>query len=184
MNKQLRPCKLENIYSGRIIESDSVFNFCREAKLYNNAKYHIFPILEGERLSYKNWFLSDVLNKKLELVDVYGNKYNLTVKQLILKYKLSPVYTRRLLNGQSVYGLHPKKNFEKLENNIIPVKNYTIKKYVFSKGKKIVSGKTMEEIGNKIGRSIAPIWNVVHGFKESQDGYKLKEIIFEPKSIL
>ena len=179
-----RPCKLENIYSGRVIASDSLANFCREARLYGNSRYHINPILSGHTLSHKNWYLPEVLHKKLELVDVYGNEYNTTVKELILKYKLSSVFTRRLLEGKSVYGLYPKEKFNELSNQVILPKNYSIKKYVFTNGKRDIDGVTMEKLGKKIDRSIGSIYDVVHGYKENIDGFRLKELVLEFKSRL
>jgi hypothetical protein len=168
-----RPCKLVNYKTGQIINAESIVDFCKEAGLNGNDVYHLTPILDGKRLHHKKWCLPEILNKKIELKDVYGNFYSGTIKDLMNKYKVPFIRLFKLLNGskENCNGLMLKDKKIKY----IPLKPYAIKNYqIKTPNNKILSGRTLRLLANRTngGISYGRIAHLVHGKADIAKGYK------------
>ena len=92
-----RPCVLEHVKSGRVVEADSIVRFCQKAGI-PKSRYHITPILDGTRPTHKGWYLPAFLDRTLHLRDIYLNEYSMSVRQWI-KSGHSGGQAYRLLNG-------------------------------------------------------------------------------------
>lgn len=180
-NKRLRSCKLKNIYSGKTIEANSICSFCKEAKLYKNAIYHISPVLNGQRLHYKNWYRADVLDRIIELKDIYGNLYQkMTIQKILRRKILTPNQVNSLINNK-------KKVAGKIAlastvlNDIISPRNWKITKFEFIKDHKIIEGSTITEISDKLGCSASNLYPLIYGFKNKIGNIELFRLKIERK---
>ncbi len=106
-----RKVDLVNFDTDERIKANSISEFCRLAKLLGSDKYHITPILDGERIHHKNWCLPSLLEIKAIFVDLHYNEYTLVdLLKLRRKYQLTLSSLVKLINGDiDIYkGLHIK----------------------------------------------------------------------------
>jgi hypothetical protein len=73
----MRACKLKNIATGKVISAKSIAAFCKKVGLIGNERYHLTPVLDGERVHHKGWTTPEKyaeLYKAREWKDIYGKR--------------------------------------------------------------------------------------------------------------
>jgi hypothetical protein len=182
----MRACKLKNIATGKVISAKSIAAFCKKVGLIGNERYHLTPVLDGERIHHKGWTTPEKyaeLYKAREWKDIYGNYRVLSLIEIYQIFGKETLITAgKFLSGKnkSINGLYP----SDYEINHLPPKNYKIKSYKFNKNGKIVSGRTVRELSEKLGISNHSIWDVIYGKREKCKGMTFNSIETEQKSIV
>jgi hypothetical protein len=70
--KKGRPGKLKNVFNGEVVDFITVTEFCRERpELGENAANHLWSVLEGKRLHYKDWCLPELDTDQYDVKKVY-----------------------------------------------------------------------------------------------------------------
>jgi hypothetical protein len=176
-----RKCLLVNKQTEQIISADSISDFCKKAKLLKNDKFHITPILNGDRPSHKHWVLPSVFYKKICLKDIYGNIYKDSIRNFIFKNGLTFQFIWKLINNKKMVS-----NGLMLKNtniNHININSYIINNYKFLSPKnKIVKLKTIRKSLKDI--SYHSLWSLSRGKYEKIKGYKFLSADIQKKSIL
>lgn len=172
-NNTPRVCKLKNLYSGRLINASSITEFCRKAGFVgSNSKYHITPVLDGKRMSYKGWFVPSTLDKPLALKDVFGNYYDTNIQEILRRKKLSSIAIKRLVNGRTFRGIC---SADKDTSHIIPPRAFKVDSYVFQDHTgEIFQGNTLQEVADCAGIHLQGAYNLVHGIQDQVKGVFLK----------
>jgi hypothetical protein len=172
-----RRCHLQHIETGRVINVRSIAAFCRKARLGGNARYHITPVLDGKRLSYKGWYLPATLRRTLDLRDSYGNVYRgVTLRDWVVKHRKSPGSARRLLSGarETVGGVTLLSNPKATD---LTRRAMTVTKVVLARGKHRVEADSVMEAAAKLGTTGAsPIYDMVYGIRSHYRGYRLVRV--------
>lgn len=182
----VRPCALEHL-NGRIIRASSIAEFCRKANLRNPSdKFHVTPVLDGDRPSFKGWHLIGVLSRKLEVKDVYGNLTKVTVRELIGRYKVKMGSVMSLLDGRKKSILNNRVMLASTEiHSPLTPKNYQTTQVKLTDGKRVYSGKTICEAARNAGMTaVASIYPVAYGFRDSFRGLTVKSVEVEKKRVL
>lgn len=187
LHRRERLCVLENIDTGKIVTTHSISDFCREsglAKLNPNARYHITPILDGDRPSYKGWFLPETLKKVIKLRDLYDNVYEMTVKEWIQKHgtagsalKLLTGTKKFISNNRLTLASSPIDRF-------LQPRTHKITGVTLVKGNRIVRGKSMCEVAEKLGVAPVTVYEAGYGFRDNVEGFKIDGIEQERKKVL
>ncbi len=180
-----RKCELVNVRTGKTLKANSITEFCKKARLYGNSKFHLTPILDGNRLVYKNWMRPEVyhlFSQKVNLKDFYGNKYSLTGFQLRGKLDLTTTYlgAYKFLTGKvkSYRGLY-------LENTPInQIKpNKKIGKVYLRKGNRIYCT-TTSRTDEKHGISYRSVYDLVRGKHAVRKGFEFDHAEYKQQSVL
>lgn len=165
------PVTLQHLETGRTVSAPSIAAFCRKAKVKGvNARYHLTPVLQGHRLSYKGWGVPAVLNAELPLKDVFGNETTATVAQWTKTLSITSL--NRLRAGQPAGAIAP------LTHDFGPIlglKPYRVKAYRFrkadgSRGRPEIVGETLAECAAKLGISTAGAYTLAHGLSPRVKG--------------
>lgn len=143
------PIKLKNLYSGEVIEAESVRSFCRKAGLGESDGYHFWPILTGERVHHKGWSLIstfEILNEEREFF--YSKNRSIKISGIEF-YKR---YSTRIGNVYAlITGKRKKSKGFFLDKSLKRNYSETIKFIsVEFKGKKF-EAKSAKELAKKIG---------------------------------
>lgn len=166
-----RPVTFQHIRTGRIISAPSIVAFVRKAGLKRVARFQFNDVLRGKKLSLHGWGLPRILNTRLRLKDVYGNRYEGTVAEL--RRKLSGCTIRRLLKGQPVASLA-------LESHdygrIVPPRAERIVGYSVVRDGRRYDGQTLEEVAGKAGVSVNAVYNLSHGLSHEVNGTTLHHV--------
>lgn len=181
-----RPVVLVNLQTGEIASAKSVAQFCREhPELGINAKYHFSEVLQRRRLHHKYWALPETPEKYLRLKDIYGNKYEGAVRDLVVRYKLPHKKLWKLMSGKRkvFQGLM----LEDTQIEFVPPRPFRVLSYKFeTPNGKIVSGKSLRAVANQLGGAVTyrSLGFATNGYYDQVKGYKVKEIDVMRKSVL
>lgn len=180
-----RAVSLEHI-NGRKLSAPSIVIFCERAKLKGNARYHITPVLDGDRPSYKGWYVPGYLSRAIEVRDVYGNLSTVTVRDLLTKHGLKQTSVSRLLSGErrAVMGDRLMLAETKVDTTLAPRAIQTTK-VKLTDGKRVFTGRTIGEAARMAG--VQPqqgLYATAYGFRDEYNGLSIKEIEIERKSVL
>lgn len=180
-----RQCEMINIKTGKIILAKSVFEFCKTARLNGNDKFHIHPVLEGERLHHKNWTTKetfDKLNTLYGFKDIYGNSYQYSLLELKNSGFASLGILLKLIEGKrnSYKGLF----LSDREVNFIPPRDYKVNKYYFKKGNRSYCAETLKEFEELHGVSSRSLWDLKSGRIDQCSGFVFDKVVTEKRSVL
>lgn len=180
-----RSCTLEHSKTGKVIKADSIVQFCEQAKLDGNARYHITPVLNGDRTTYKGWCLPDFLNQSLNLKDIYGNQYEMTVRDWVRKHG-SPGSAHRLLAGRKKSISNSKLMLAStlVDSPLSPRSQHTIE-VKLTDGKRTYSGRSIHEAAQAAGlKQPGSLYQCAYGFRDEARGLRVKSIKMERKRVL
>lgn len=169
MSTKIRKTHLVNFNTGEEIQTNSISEFCRRANLNKNDKYHMTPVLDGERLTHKGWVLPSLLNNRTIICDLNGKEYSIRELLRIKKqFSLTVTSLNKLLSGEiSIYkGLHLKYGDAKF---VVP-KKY---EYTFSNGESTIKVKNVSAAGRMFHRERSNFSHCIRGKIDSAFGYKL-----------
>lgn len=181
-----RPVVLVNLKTGELESAAAVADFCRNhPELGINAKYHFSEVLHGRRLHHKNWALPETPEKYLRLKDIYGNKYEGTVRDLVIRYKVPHRRLWKLMTGgKKVFqGLM----LEDTQIEFVPPKPFKVIGYKFeTPNGGTVTGKSLRSVANQLNGAVTyrSLGLAANGYYEGVRGYKIKEIDVMRKSAL
>lgn len=180
-----RLCHLVNL-DGREIRADSIADFCDKAGLPKVNRFHITPILNGERMSLKGWYLPETLARKVELRDIYGNVTTEVVRDLITTNRMKSATIRRLLEGANKSALDSRVMLADTPVNApIAPRALRITKVKLIDGKRVYTGQSIPEVARKAGITNLPaLYSIAYGFRDHFKGMMIKEIEVERKSVL
>lgn len=181
-----RPLTLEHAQTGRVISAPGITTFCRLANLTGSAQFHITPILDGKRVHHKGWYLPSFLDQQLNLRDIYGNLYSMTVREWIRDHKRSGQTANRLLTGGKKSIVEGR---VMLASTVInspiapnPIRTTEVK---LTDGKRVFSGRTISEAARNAGfKKSSNLYKVAYGFKDEAWGLRVKSIEIEKKRAL
>lgn len=176
------PCTLVNVVSGRTISAKSITEFCHKAGLGKLAKYHITPVMQGQRLHYRNWTMPGVADKRLDLKDVYGNRYQTTVGKLMANRTFSTQAIRRLANGEVFQGVSRAdiQTDGTISPRAVRVKQYALR----TKSGLVVKGQRLKDVADQTGISMHSAWLLTRGFTSSVDGVTFHRVKTEQRQAL
>lgn len=182
----LRRCVLQHITSGRIIRASSIVAFCRKARLTGNARFHITPILDGQRLSYKDWFLPSTLATKLNLRDVYGNVYKgVTIREWVKKHGLSAHMATKLLRGDKTRAASGRLALASTEDTgFIKPRSTIVTGVTLRKGGHIIKADSLPSAAARLGLYPSSLYPLAYGVTDTVAGYKLTHVKTEQRMVL
>ncbi len=160
-----RPVIMQHIRTGRIIAAPSVTAFVEQAGLPAVAAFQYDPVFKGQKLFLHGWGMAEVLNRRLELKDVFGNRYEGTVGEL--RQKLSGHTLRRLMAGEPVGSLAPATHDY---GAILPPAPERTVEYRLLKDGRVLRGATLGEVAQQAGISIAGACALAHGYRAEVKG--------------
>ncbi len=185
-----RPCTLQNVHSGRIIKADSIVEFCKEAGLKFPAQYHVTPVLDGARPSFKGWFLPETLARKVDLKDVYDNEYkDVSVHDWLRRKSHAPALGKssifHLITGKK-RAIGGGKIMLASTPNDSPIrpKAYKIRSFVITNGKKTIHGTSILNAAKKAGLNPSDVYSLAYGFRDQVNGYEVQKLTTEDKVVL
>lgn len=179
-----RPCVLEHAMTGRVVKAPSIVAFCAKARL-KHSKYHITPILDGERVTHKGWYRPDFLDGKLALKDIYGNAYQMTVREWIRRGQ-SGVQAYRLLSGKtrSEVGSRIMLASTEVTSPLRPRDCHTVQ-VKLTDGKRVFTGTSIHGAAQAAGHSQAgALYQVAYGFRDEARGLRVKSVKMAKKRVL
>jgi len=185
-----RRCVLQNVHSGRIIKADSIVEFCKEAGLKFPAQYHVTPVLDGARPSFKGWFLPETLAQTVDLKDVYGNEYKgVSVHDWLRRKSHAPALGKSsilaLVRGQKKFiGTGKIALASTPIDSIIAPKAYRIKDFAITDGEKTFRGKSIYDVARQAKLSAPYVYSLAYGYREDVNGFKVKKLTAEDKVVL
>lgn len=154
-----RVCELEQLSSGWRIKASTITNFCAKA---NETKDPNFTkVLDDVCPSYRGWYKPSYLSQSLKLKDVYGNNYNLSVRQALKNKYLGSQTISALLRGEVRQGLD--KQSANLNKFILPNPYSSIKYTIENINGQIRVGETIRELANKTNLAEITIAKLIHG---------------------
>lgn len=171
-----RPIRLQNYRSRRIVEADSITEFCKKVRLKSVDKYHFTAILNGERLHHKGWHLP--YEEEHIICDIYGNHYPLdNLVDFARRHKLHITRLQKLINqeiphynGLYLLGQEPPPHLPKPIHHL----------YFSNKDKKFNKTRVVE-VADNIGTSPTNVYQMLRGEKSHVKGWKLDKIELKKK---
>lgn len=181
-----RPCVLQNVISGRIVKAPSITEFCRKARLYKNAKYHITPVLAGQRPSYKGWFLPKTLDRRLNLRDVYGNVYkDISIRQWIKKHGMTAVSAIKLLDGRIERTSLGRLTLASVkETGFLKPRATQIVGVTLRKGRWTVKANSLPQAAARLCYAPTAFYPLLYGTKDQVNGYSLTNVKLKRRQVL
>lgn len=179
-----RPCRLTHI-DGRTISASSIADFCDKVGLSTVDRLHVSPVLDGQRMSFKGWYLPETLMRKVSLRDIYGNVMTHTIRALIQEDKIKPSSIRRLLAGdtKSVRNHRVMLADTPIKAKIAP-NSLRITKVKLKDGNRIYTGTSIPEVARKAGIGNLPaLYSIAYGFRDDYHGTTFKEIEVERRRV-
>lgn len=166
-----RKITLRHIKTGRVVSAPSVTAFARQMRWGPNGGQHFDNVLKGHRLHHRGWGMRSVLNKKLALKDVFGNRYKATIAEIVAR--LGAPSANRLRR----YGAVGKLVLDSHDfTHVLTPKTYRVESYVFragddrGRGNPLVSLTRLAEAPIKLGISMQQAFQLVHGYRPSVRG--------------
>lgn len=180
-----RPVTLQHAETGQIVNCPSIVAFCAEhvPNASTSDRYHVTPVLDGDRPSFKGWYLPETLAQVVKLRDIYGNVTSHTVRELLTTHGLPSTTVFHLLSGR-------KRSVNNLMLAETPVgtdlrpKQTKITEVTLIKGRRVVKGSSLPDAARKAGLATAGLYSAAYGFKESVSGFKVAEVKTERKRII
>lgn len=178
-----RKVKLQNYKTGEIVEANSICEFCEKVGLRGNHKFHITPVLDGERFHHFGWALPSDLDEEIILEDIHGHEYR--IKNLIHFCKEHGIGIRRLkklIGGEITHfnGLYIK---GKRPANIKP----ETRKFIvsFEKNGNVIKTENIAATSRMIHIGKYTLYSIAKGKQsKSRGGWKVKSIELKKKNRL
>jgi hypothetical protein len=166
-----RRITVQHVATGRILTAPSVTSLARRLKWGPNGPYHFDNVLKGHRLSHRGWGVPTLLNQRLDLKDVFGNRYSASIAEIIKKVGAASANKLRRTGAVGALMLADRD----LSNVLVP-KTYRVEGYVFragyvrGRGSPLVKLTKLEEAPDKLGISAGAACALVHGLRPSVRG--------------
>lgn len=181
-NFKARKCTLQNVYSGCTVTTKSISAFARKLHLSKGVEHHIPAVLTGKSWHAGGWFRPKTLKQRLSLKDVFGNRYETTVMDVLRRRKLSNHAVKRVLSGRTFQGLVPA---DKDLSHILPPRSYRATSYVLQDSTgETFEGASLREVAERAGIKLCSAFNLVHGYQDVVKGVYLKRVKTEPRRAL
>lgn len=174
-SRNKRPCTLQHVGTGRKISADSITAFCEQAGLSNVSRYHITPVLDGKRPHHKGWFLPKTLTKQLDLRDIYGNAYRVSVQEWVTKHGYSAAAALRLLSGE-------RQRFKQLltataeDSAHLRPRGIKVTSVTLRKGARTVTAPSLPAAAVALGYNKTALYPVAYGLRDTLDGFRLTKV--------
>lgn len=183
-----RPVRLQNIDTGQISRAGSIIKFCDKYLGGKNKedRFHVTPVLNGDRPSFKRWFLPETLARKVELRDIYGNVSIISFRDGVKKHGIPPSTLISLLNGRKRAMLSNRVMLAEtpVDSKIKP-RNYKITRIQIEKGNKTVTGKSVYEVARKAGiKNVNGVYSTGYGFRDNVNGFRVADVTIEQRRVL
>lgn len=182
-----RPVRLQHLETGRVITAKSIAAFVRRhlPETWEEARYHITPVLDGQRSSHKGWFLPETLAHRVSLRDVYGNTTSLTIREAFKKHGLSARglvcllsgKTRATFGGRLILAENATKAF-------VQPKATKVTRVQLTDGRRTVTAPSLNQAALKAGISVPGVYQAAYGLRAEIDGFRIADVTVEQKRVL
>ncbi len=166
-----RKITVQHLATGRILTAPSVTALARRLKWGPNGPYHFDNVLKGNRLVHRGWGVPTLLNQRLALKNVFGNRYDASIGELTAK--LGARRTNKLRRQGSTGALV---EVSKDLSHVLAPKSYRVEGYLFHRsgysgsGTPLVRLDQLSEAPERLGISYHSAWQLSRGLAQSIRG--------------
>ncbi len=164
-----RKITVQHLATGRLLTAPSVTALARRLKWGPNGRFHFDNVLKGNRLVHRGWGVPTLLNQRLTLKDVFGNRYEASIGELAVKLGAGP--TNRLRRQGSTGALV---EVSKDLSHVLAPKSYRVEGYLFhaarGRGSPLVRLTKLGDASERLGISQNAAWRLCHGYAQSIRG--------------
>lgn len=182
-----RAVRLQHIDSATPVEYATIVEFCARHLPGKSDPYHVTPVLNGERPSFKGWYLPETLVREVQMRDVYGNLVSFKVRDA-KQYGLTPRTVCSMLRGKRDGAKQGRIALADTvpARGLLPIsKRPKITSVTLVKGKRVVTASSLPKVAIKAGiqTSIASVYAMAYGLRDEVRGFRLKAIKTEPRRV-